>query len=121
LRRQSSSWWETSLGFQWGARTFAHSLLHWVNHGLLTVFFFIVGLEIKREFTVGHLATFRSGALPLTAAGLGVLVLWPKPELADDRGDRRLPVPVTERTNHDRNREAAGRLRRLAVRGGGHR
>ena len=56
-----AAWWETPLGFQWGARAFAHSLLHWVNHGLLTVFFFVVGLEIKREFTVGHLATFRSG------------------------------------------------------------
>jgi NhaA family Na+:H+ antiporter len=66
--------WETSLGFQWGARSFTHSLLHWVNHGLLTVFFFVVGLEIKREFTVGHLATLRSGALPVIAA-LGGIVL----------------------------------------------
>ena len=56
-----------------GARvTFAHSLLHWVNHGLLTVFFFVVGLEIKREFTVGHLATFRSGAFPVIAALGGI-------------------------------------------------
>jgi NhaA family Na+:H+ antiporter len=57
-----------------GTRAFAHSLLHWVNHGLLTIFFFVVGLEIKREFTVGHLATFRSGALPVIAA-LGGIVL----------------------------------------------
>ena len=62
------------MGFQWGTRAFAHSLLHWVNHGLLTIFFFVVGLEIKREFTVGHLATFRSGALPVIAA-LGGIVL----------------------------------------------
>ena len=54
-----AAWWETSLGFEWGARSFTHSLVHWVNHGLLTVFFFVVGLEIKREFTVGHLATLR--------------------------------------------------------------
>lgn len=67
-------WWETELGFQWGENVFAHSLLHWVNHGLLTAFFFVVGLEIKREFTVGHLATFRSGALPVIAA-LGGIVL----------------------------------------------
>ena len=57
-----------------GHARFAHSLLHWVNHGLLTIFFFVVGLEIKREFTVGHLATFRSGALPVIAA-LGGIVL----------------------------------------------
>ncbi len=69
-----AAWWETPLGFQWGTRAFAHSLLHWVNHGLLAVFFFVVGLEIKREFTVGHLATFRSGALPVIAA-LGGIVL----------------------------------------------
>ena len=69
-----AAWWETQFGFQWGTTTFAHSLLHWVNHGLLTVFFFVVGLEIKREFTVGHLATFRAGALPVIAA-LGGIVL----------------------------------------------
>lgn len=69
-----AAWWETSLGFQWGDRTFAHSLLHWVNHGLLTIFFFVVGLEIKREFSVGHLASFRSGALPVIAA-LGGIIL----------------------------------------------
>lgn len=69
-----TAWWETPLGFQWGTGTFAQSLLHWTNHGLLTIFFFVVGLEIKREFTVGHLATFRSGALPVLAA-LGGIVL----------------------------------------------
>ena len=66
------AWWETTAGFRWGTRTFAHSLLHWVNHGLLTVFFFVVGLEIKREFTVGHLATLRTGALPVLAAVGGI-------------------------------------------------
>ena len=68
------SWWEQILGFQWGASTFGLSLLDWVNHGLLTIFFIVVGLEIKREFTVGHLASFRSGALPVIAA-LGGIVL----------------------------------------------
>lgn len=69
-----TAWWETPWGIQWGARLFTHSLLHWVNHGLLTIFFIVVGLEIKREFTVGHLASFRSGALPVIAA-LGGIVL----------------------------------------------
>lgn len=69
-----AAWWETPLGFQWGPHTFAHSVVYWVNHGLLTIFFFVVGLEIKREFTVGHLATFRSGALPVIAA-LGGIIL----------------------------------------------
>ena len=69
-----AAWWETLLGFQWGTRALALSLLDWINHGLLTVFFIVVGLEIKREFTVGHLAAFRSGALPVLAA-LGGIVL----------------------------------------------
>jgi NhaA family Na+:H+ antiporter len=69
-----AAWWETRLGFQWGAGSFVHSLLHWVNHGLLTVFFLVVGLEIKREFTVGHLASLRSGALPVIAAMGGILL-----------------------------------------------
>ena len=68
------SWWNTTLGFQWGASTFDLSLLDWVNHGLLTIFFFVVGLEIKREFTVGHLASFRSGALPVIAAFGGIVL-----------------------------------------------
>ena len=68
------SWWETRLGFQWGAATFDLTLLDWVNHGLLTIFFFVVGLEIKREFTVGHLASVRSAALPVIAS-LGGIVL----------------------------------------------
>jgi NhaA family Na+:H+ antiporter len=67
-------WWETPLGLKWGATDFTHSLLHWVNHGLLTIFFFVVGLEIKREFTVGHLSSFRAGALPVIAAFGGILL-----------------------------------------------
>lgn len=66
------SWWNTRLGVQWGAAAFDLSLLDWVNHGLLTIFFFVVGLEIKREFTVGHLASFRSGSLPVIAALGGI-------------------------------------------------
>jgi NhaA family Na+:H+ antiporter len=68
------SWWETTLGVQWGGASFALSILDWVNHGLLTIFFIVVGLEIKREFTVGHLASVRSGALPVVAA-LGGIIL----------------------------------------------
>jgi NhaA family Na+:H+ antiporter len=68
------SWWNTTVGFHWGAFTFGLTLLDWINHGLLTIFFLVVGLEIKREFTVGHLASFRSGALPVIAA-IGGIVL----------------------------------------------
>lgn len=69
-----NAFWDTALGFQFGNGHFAHSLLHWVNHGLLTIFFVVVGLEIKREFTVGHLKSFRSGALPVLGALGGILL-----------------------------------------------
>lgn len=66
------SFWSMAAGFQWGSATMALSLLDWVNHGLLTIFFVVVGLEIKREFSVGHLASRQSGALPVIAAIGGI-------------------------------------------------
>ncbi len=68
------AFWETTFGFRFGGFAFDLSLLHWVNDGLLTVFFLVVGLEIKREFTVGHLATRRSAAFPVVAAIGGLIV-----------------------------------------------
>jgi NhaA family Na+:H+ antiporter len=66
--------WETDLGLSFGDAEFRMSLAHWVNDALLTVFFLVVGLEIKREFTVGHLASRRSAALPIAAAIGGMAV-----------------------------------------------
>ena len=67
------SLWETPFGFVVGGIEFQMPLLHWVNEGVLTIFFLVVGLEIKREFTVGHLATRRSAALPVAAAIGGLI------------------------------------------------
>ncbi|MGZ8455119.1 MAG: Na+/H+ antiporter NhaA [Gemmatirosa sp.] len=50
------------------------SLHHWVNDGLMAVFFFLVGLEIKREVLVGELASRRTAALPVAAALGGMVV-----------------------------------------------
>ncbi len=68
------AFWEQYLGVQLGSADFKMSLRHWVNDGLLTIFFLVVGLEIKREFTVGHLANRRSAALPIAAAVGGMVV-----------------------------------------------
>lgn len=50
------------------------SLLHWVNDGVMALFFFVVGLEIKRELIVGELSTPRKAALPIAGAIGGMLV-----------------------------------------------
>ncbi len=50
------------------------TLHHWVNDGLMTLFFFVVGLELKREIMVGELADLRKAALPMIAAIGGMLV-----------------------------------------------
>ncbi len=60
------------------AEVFAHvilgkTLLHWVNDGLMAVFFFLVGLEIKREVVVGELSTRAKAALPVLAAAGGMI------------------------------------------------
>ena len=68
------SFWQIPLGFRLGGGQLVLSLLDWINHALLSVFFLVVGLEIKREFTVGHLSTFRSGALPVAGALGGILL-----------------------------------------------
>lgn len=60
--------WETSLGLTANDTTFRLPLLKWINDGLLSVFFLVVGLEIKRELTVGYLASLRSAALPIAGA-----------------------------------------------------
>ncbi|HLU06373.1 MAG TPA: Na+/H+ antiporter NhaA [Woeseiaceae bacterium] len=66
--------WEVPFGFTLGDKGFYLPLKSWVNDGLLTLFFLVVGLEIKREFTVGHLASRRSAALPVAAAIGGMVV-----------------------------------------------
>jgi NhaA family Na+:H+ antiporter len=68
------SLWHTPFGFRFGAGSFELPTLDWVNHGLLSVFFLVVGLEIKREFTVGRLATRRAASLPIAAAFGGMTV-----------------------------------------------
>ncbi len=64
----------TRVGVSWAGSAFALSLQHWVNDLLMAVFFFVVGLEIKREIVVGELSSLRKAALPLVAAAGGMIV-----------------------------------------------
>ncbi len=50
------------------------SLLQWINDGLMTIFFFVVGMEIKKEILVGELSSSRKAALPIAAALGGMVV-----------------------------------------------
>jgi Na+:H+ antiporter, NhaA family len=65
--------WHEPLGLALGGREFALPLLDWINHGLLTIFFLVIGLEVKREFTVGRLASRRAALLPVVASLGGML------------------------------------------------
>ena len=52
----------------------SHELIYWINDGLMVIFFFVVGLEIKRELTVGELASPKQAALPISAAIGGMVI-----------------------------------------------
>ena len=66
--------WTTSLGTELGGWSIDLTLRHWVNEGLMTLFFLVVALEIKRELLTGELRDRRSAALPVVAAIGGMVV-----------------------------------------------
>nr|WP_214460467.1 Na+/H+ antiporter NhaA [Flavihumibacter fluvii] len=51
-----------------------HTLLHWINDGLMALFFFLVGMEIKRELLIGELSSIKKASLPIAAAIGGMLM-----------------------------------------------
>ncbi len=82
-------WYELKAGFSWGNFKLIGSLHHWINDGLMALFFFTVGLEIKREIIGGELSSMKKATLPIVAAVGGMLVpalvytlvVFNKPEL----------------------------------------
>jgi NhaA family Na+:H+ antiporter len=66
--------WTTEIGVRIGDFEFAEDLRHWVNDGLMAIFFFVVGLEIKRELVAGELSEPRAAAVPVFAAIGGMAV-----------------------------------------------
>lgn len=68
------AFWETPIGFHFGSVDFTRSLRFWINDGLMTLFFFLVSLELKRALILGELRSLRLAALPLFGALGGMLV-----------------------------------------------
>jgi len=68
--------WHIPVAFRFGGFEFARDLHFWINDGFMTIFFFVVGLEIRREIHSGELSEIRRAALPLAAA---VAECWLRP------------------------------------------
>ncbi|TQC42344.1 Na+/H+ antiporter NhaA [Rhodococcus sp. WS4] len=66
------TFWHTPVTIQIGDYSVGLDLKHWVNDGLMTLFFFVVGLEVKRELTIGELTDRARAAVPLLAAIAGL-------------------------------------------------
>lgn len=66
--------WETHMALSFGDLKLDQNLHHWINDGLMAVFFFVVGLEIKREVLYGELSDIKKAGLPIIAAFGGMIV-----------------------------------------------
>jgi NhaA family Na+:H+ antiporter len=66
--------WQLPVSVAVGSHALTETLLEWINDGLMAMFFFVIGLEIKREVLVGELASPRQALLPLAAALGGTIV-----------------------------------------------
>lgn len=68
------AFWETPIGLHFGGLDFSRSLRDWINDRLMTFFFFVISLELKREIVFGELRSVRTAMLPIAAALGGMLV-----------------------------------------------
>ncbi|TMV09142.1 Na+/H+ antiporter NhaA [Ruegeria sediminis] len=66
--------WEIPIGLTFGPVDFTRSLRHWINDGLMTLFFFVLSLELKRAIVLGELRNPRQAALPFAGAVGGMVV-----------------------------------------------
>ncbi|MBS1607465.1 MAG: Na+/H+ antiporter NhaA [Bacteroidetes bacterium] len=69
----NSSWGVSYISF-WNIQTGNHTLTHWINDGLMAIFFLLVGLEIEREIYIGELQSIRNAMLPVCAAAGGIII-----------------------------------------------
>ncbi|HEY9197015.1 MAG TPA: Na+/H+ antiporter NhaA, partial [Mucilaginibacter sp.] len=66
--------WDIKFSLGFDQYVLNHSLHLWINDGLMAVFFFVIGLELKREFMAGELSTVKKASLPMVAALGGMVV-----------------------------------------------
>lgn len=60
--------WHTKIGIEWGDILLKQSVEHWINDGLMAIFFLLIGLEIERELYIGELSSWKNASLPALAA-----------------------------------------------------
>jgi len=66
--------WHSPIGFELGDIDLKYSVEHWINDGLMAIFFFLIGLEIERELYVGELSDLKNASLPIFAALGGMAI-----------------------------------------------
>lgn len=74
LKHEYHHFWENYLTLELGSFSLSKTVHHWINDGLMAIFFFVVGLEIKREILAGELSTIKLASLPIFAAIGGMLI-----------------------------------------------
>src|SRR6476620_5402972 len=70
----ANSFWSESYLQIWHFQLGSHSMEHWINDGLMTIFFLLIGLELEREAYIGELSSLKNALLPISAAIGGMLI-----------------------------------------------
>jgi Na+:H+ antiporter, NhaA family len=73
LMLANSPWQADYIGF-WNIAFDGHTIVHWINDGIMTIFFLLIGLELEREIYTGELSSIKKASLPIFAAFGGMLV-----------------------------------------------
>ena len=70
----ANSAWQTSYIQIWNTDLAGHSIVHWINDGLMAIFFLLIGLELERELYRGELSNIKNATLPIFGALGGMLI-----------------------------------------------